>query len=185
MTARFDEIETDRLRMRRWRPADRAPFAALNADPEVMRYFPQVRDRAASDASVELFESRFEEQGYGLWALERLADAAFLGFAGLNPMPPGTPGAGELEVGWRLARSAWGFGYATEAGAAALRIGFVEVGLPRIWSITAVGNVRSQAVMRRLGLREHSRYPHPTLPAEHELAEQVAYLQTREAATAP
>ena len=185
MAQRFDELETARLRMRRWRPADREPFAALNADPEVMRYFPQVRDRAASDASIERFESRFEEQGYGLWALERLADSAFLGFAGLNPMPPGTPGDGEMEVGWRLARSAWGHGYASEAGAAALQIGFAEVGLPRIWSITAVGNVRSQAVMRRLGLHEHSRYPHPTLPPDHELSQHVAYRQTRERATAP
>lgn len=179
MRQRFDEIETARLRMRRWRLADREPFAALNADPEVMRYFPRVRDRAASDALVDLIESRFDEQGYGLWALERLSDAAFLGFTGLNPMPPGTPGAGDMEVGWRLDRSAWGHGYATEAGAAALRIGLVDVGLPRIWSITAVSNLRSQAVMRRLGLHEHSRYAHPTLPAEHELAACVAYLRTR------
>jgi len=161
--------------MRRWREGDRESFAAMNADPEVMRYFPQARDRAASDALVDLIEARFQEQGYGLWALERLEDEAFLGFTGLNPMPPDTPGAGEMEVGWRLARFAWGQGYATEAAVEVLRTGFETAALPRIWSITAVANVRSQAVMRRLGLREHSRYLHPSLPSEHELALQVAY----------
>lgn len=172
---RFDEVLTPRLRLRRWRDADRQPFADLNADPEVMRYFPSTRDRAASDELVDRIESRFDEQGYGLWALERLADGAFLGFTGLNSMPDGTPGVGDTEVGWRLARSAWGHGYATEAGTAALRIAFAELGLPHIWSITTVGNVASQAVMRRLGLTEHSRYRQPTLPLDHELSAAVAF----------
>ena len=172
---RFDELLTARLRMRRWRAADRAPFATMNADPEVMRYFPAPLDRAASDALVDRIEKRFEAQGFGLWALERRADQVFLGFAGLNPIPPGTPGAGEMEVGWRLARAAWGAGYATEAGLAALRVALGPAGLDRIWSITAAGNTRSQPVMRRLGLLEHSRYRHPDLSEEDELSPQVAY----------
>lgn len=90
-------------------------------------------------------------------------------------MPPGTPGVGEMEVGWRLARHAWGAGYATEAGREALRIALGPVGLDRIWSITAASNTRSQAVMRRLGLVEHSRYRHPDLKDEHQLSRQVAY----------
>ena len=172
---RFDELVTARLRMRRWQAADRSPFAALNADPEVMRHFPALLDRKASDALVDRVESRFEAHGYGLWALERLDDHVFLGFTGLNPMPPGTPGAGGTEVGWRLARHAWGAGYATEAGTEALRVAFGPVGLDVVWSITAVGNTKSQAVMRRLGLVEHSRYRHPDLPDGHQLSEQVAY----------
>ncbi|SDT31628.1 Protein N-acetyltransferase, RimJ/RimL family [Friedmanniella luteola] len=172
---RFDELVTPRLRMRRWREADREPFAAMNADPAVMLHFPAPLDRAASDALVDRIEERFTTQGFGLWALERRDDQAFLGFAGLNPMPDGTPGAGGMEVGWRLARAAWGHGYATEAGAEALRVAFGPVGLTTVWSITAVGNVRSQAVMRRLGLVEHSRYQHPTLPAAHPLADHVAF----------
>jgi len=172
---RFDELVTARLRMRRWLPGDRAPFAGMNADPEVMRYFPAPLDRAASDSLVDRIETRFEAQGYGLWALERLDDQVFLGFAGLNPMPPGTPGAGEMEVGWRLARHAWGAGYATEAGLQALQVGLGLAGLTRVWSITAVGNAKSQAVMRRLGLVEHSRYRHPGLGHEHALSDHVAY----------
>jgi RimJ/RimL family protein N-acetyltransferase len=172
---RFDELLTARLRMRRWQPADRALFAAMNADPQVMQYFPAPLSRAASDALVDRIESRFEAQGFGLWALERRDDQVFLGFAGLNPMPPGTPGAGEMEVGWRLARHAWGAGYATEAGREALRVALGPAGLDRVWSITALSNTRSRAVMRRLGLVEHSRYRHPDLTDEHELSQQVAY----------
>jgi RimJ/RimL family protein N-acetyltransferase len=172
---RFDELLTPRLRLRRWLDADREPFAAMNADPEVMRYFPATLNRAASDGMVKRLEARFEEQGYGLWALERLEDGAFLGFTGLNPMPPGTPGAGGMEVGWRLAPAAWGQGYATEAATAALELWFGPLGGTRIWSITSLGNLRSQAVMRRIGLTEHARYRQPSLPPEHELSEAVAY----------
>ncbi len=100
-------LRTARLLMRRWRNSDREPFAALNADPEVMRYLPSPLDRAGSDRVVGRIEQRFEEQGFGLWALEVLSTGEFVGFTGLNPMPEGVPGTGDFEVGWRLARRAW------------------------------------------------------------------------------
>ena len=172
---RFDKMSTPRLLMRRWRAADRAPFAAMNVDPEVMRYFPTVRDEASSNALVDLLESRFETQGYGLWALERRAEGDFIGFTGLNPLPPGTPGGDGMEIGWRLASHAWGQGYATEAARVALEVGLVEAELPEIWSITAVLNRPSQAVMQRIGLRHHSDYDHPGVPVGHPLRPHVAY----------
>ena len=91
-TTRFDSIRTDRLLMRRWRDSDREPFAALNADPETMRFFPGTLDRAASDAMVDRLEELFDKQGYGLWALEIAGPAEFIGFTGLNPMPDAVPG---------------------------------------------------------------------------------------------
>ena len=105
MAGRFDTIRTERLLMRRWREADRDPYAAMNADPEVMRYFPaHLRpDRAGSDAGIDRMEALFDRQGFGLWALELAGTGEFLGFTGLNPMPEGVPGAGGMEVGWRLA----------------------------------------------------------------------------------
>ena len=118
MPRRFDNIRTDRLVMRRWRDTDRDAYAALNADPEVMRYFPATLDRATSNASVDRIEELFDQQGFGLWALEVAATGEFIGFTGLNPMPDGVPGSGGMEVGWRLARHAWHQGYATEAAAA-------------------------------------------------------------------
>jgi len=175
MTARFDTIRTQRLLMRRWRDSDLGPFAALNADPQTMLHFPSTLDRATSDAFVDLIESRFEQQGYGLWALEVVDSGEFIGFTGLNPMSDDVPGAGGMEVGWRLARSAWHQGYATEAATAALALAFGDAGLAEIWSHTAVLNEPSQAVMRRIGLIEVARYEHPRIPAGHPLRPHVTY----------
>ena len=121
---RFDSLRTGRLVMRRWQDGDREPFAALNADPHTMRFFPGTLDRAASDAMIDRLEERFEAQGFGMWALEIASTGQFIGFTGLNPLPAGMPGGGGTEVGWRLARAAWHHGYATEAARAALDVAF-------------------------------------------------------------
>ena len=175
VVARFDNLRTERLLMRRWRDADRRPFAAMNADPEVMRYFPAALDRAASDESVDRIEALFERQGFGLWALEEAATGRFLGFTGLNPMPTGVPGAGGMEVGWRLAQHAWHRGYATEAAMAAVDVAFTGAGLAEVWSMTAVLNEPSQAVMRRLGMVLHANFDHPSVPVGHALRPHVVY----------
>jgi len=174
-TAKFDSMTTDRLLMRRWRDADRGPFAALNGDPQTMLYFPSILDRAASDAFVDAIEARFEEQGYGLWALEVAATGEFIGYTGLNPMPAGVPGAGGMEIGWRLDRHAWHHGYATEAARAALGVAFDGAGLPEVWSMTAILNEPSQAVMRRIGLTEAGRFEHPRVPEGSPLRPHVLY----------
>jgi RimJ/RimL family protein N-acetyltransferase len=171
----FLTIHTERLVMRRWRDSDRAPFAALNADPEVMRYFPSTLDRADSDRSIDRFERRLDEQGYGLWALEFRGTGEFIGFTGLNPMPEGVPGAGDQEIGWRLARHAWHNGYATEAARAALDVALNRVGLPVVWSMTAVLNRPSRAVMERLGMVRHGLFDHPTVEVGHRLRPHVVY----------
>jgi RimJ/RimL family protein N-acetyltransferase len=172
---RFETMTTDRLLMRRWREADREPFAALNADPEVMRHFPAPLDRAGSDALVDWIETRFQEQGFGLWALEVRATGQFIGFAGLHPMPDGIPGAGGMEIGWRLQRSAWHRGYASEAARAAAGVAFGPIGLAELWSQTAVSNEPSQAVMRRLGMRHYAFFDCPHVPACHPIHAQVTY----------
>jgi RimJ/RimL family protein N-acetyltransferase len=175
VVARFDSIRTERLLMRRWRDADRGPFAAMNADPEVMRYFPAPLDRAASDGYIDRMEALFERQGFGLWALEETATGRFLGFTGLNPMPPGVPGAGGMEVGWRLAGHAWHQGFATEAATAAVGVAFGGAGLAEIWSMTAVGNEPSQAVMQRLGMTLYGYFDHPRIEVGHPLRAHVVY----------
>ncbi|MGN6676360.1 MAG: GNAT family N-acetyltransferase [Streptosporangiaceae bacterium] len=177
--ARFDTVRTDRLLMRRWLDSDREPFAALNGDPETMTYFPATMTRASSDALVEVIEARFEHQGYGLWALEVAETGQFIGFTGLNPMPDDVPGAGGVEVGWRLAKYAWHFGYATEAAKAALDVAFGAVGLSEIWSMTAVLNEPSQAVMRRIGLTEVARFDHPRIEVGDPLRPHVTYHLSR------
>jgi RimJ/RimL family protein N-acetyltransferase len=140
-----------------------------------MRYFPATLDRAASDGSVRRIEELFDSQGFGLWALEVADTAQFIGFTGLNPMPAGVPGAGGMEVGWRLAQHAWHRGYATEAAAAAVDVGFSEIGLDEIWSMTAVLNEPSQAVMRRLGMTPFAHFDHPRVPAGHPVRPHIVY----------
>ncbi|MEU7315432.1 GNAT family N-acetyltransferase [Streptomyces sp. NPDC007083] len=159
------ELLTERLLLRAWRESDLAPWAAMNADPQVREHFPGVLDRAESDASVARFQADLEARGWGWWAVEVRASGEFTGFAGLDPVEEELPVEG-VEVGWRLARSAWGHGFATEAGRAALEFGFASLGLPEIVAITPVGNVRSQAVMRRLGMTHDPAddFEDPTVP---------------------
>jgi len=172
---RFDTIETERLRLRRWREADREPFAALNGDPQTLVFFPSTLTRAESDALVDRIEARFEEHGYGLWALEVGETGQFIGFTGLAPMPDDVPGAGGTEIGWRLARHAWHQGYATEAAVAAREVAFTGAGLPELWSMTAVLNTPSQAVMARLGMTEAARFEHPRVPDDSPLKPHVVH----------
>ncbi|MFJ2032187.1 GNAT family N-acetyltransferase [Streptosporangium sp. NPDC087985] len=160
-------METDRLIMRRWQETDREPFAALNADPEVMEHFPAQLTREQSDAMVDRIESAFDEHGYGLWALQIRATGEFIGFTGLAWQTFEAHFTPALEVGWRLARSAWGYGYASEAARAALDYGFGPAGQAEIVSMTAAANLRSRAVMERLGMVRDPAddFTHPRVPA--------------------
>lgn len=171
------ELRTERLLLRRWRGADRAPFAALNADLEVNEFLTGPLERVESDALVAGIEAGFGRHGFGLWAVERRADGEFLGFAGIAPVPFEAPFTPAVEVGWRLARPAWGHGYATEAARAALRFGFAEAGLEEVVAMTAVGNARSRAVMERLGMSRDPRddFEHPRLPPGDPLRPHVLY----------
>ncbi|KQX66894.1 GNAT family N-acetyltransferase [Angustibacter sp. Root456] len=152
--------------MRRWVADDRAPFAALGADPAVMEHFPSLHDRATSEATIERFERHLSEHGWGVWALERTDTGEFIGFTGLTPVPEDVPVASDVEVGWRLARRHWGHGFASEAATAALGVAFDDLGLPDVVSFTSHANVRSQAVMRRIGLRRRpdADFDHPRFP---------------------
>lgn len=174
-------LRTDRLLLRGWTESDRAPFALMNANPEVMEHFPAPLDRAGSDAFVDRIEAHFADHGFGLWAVE--ADGEFLGFTGLA-VPRfhvdwmDQRGQPVVEVGWRLRRSAWGSGYATEAARAALDFAFDGLGRDEVVSFTVVENTRSRAVMERLGMRLLTTYDHPveggpSLPS-------VCYLLTRD-----
>ena len=168
---------TERLLLRQWREDDRDPFAAMNADPEVMRHFPSVLDREASDAVLDRLRAAVDEQGWGLWAVERLDTGQLLGFTGLSVPRHPLPFMPCVEVGWRLARSAWGHGFATEAAREALRVGFDELGLDEVVSFAVVGNTASRAVMERLGLTRDPAddFDHPALPVGHPLRRHVLY----------
>ncbi|MGN6577989.1 MAG: GNAT family N-acetyltransferase [Nocardioides sp.] len=175
-------LETDRLVLRRWRPEDREPFAQLNADPDVMEFFVAPMTRAESDAFVDRIEAGFAERGFGLWAVEVSATAGFIGFTGLIHQTFEAPFTPAFEIGYRLARHAWGQGYATEAATEAVRYAFEEAGLREIVSMTAVHNVRSRAVMRKLGMTHDPAddFDHPKVPDGHALKRHVLYRLTAE-----
>lgn len=171
------ELRTERLLLRRWREEDRGPFAMLNADPAVMEFFPAPLGRAESDELFERIEAGFERHGFGLWALELLESGEFLGFTGLAVPPFEAHFTPAVEVGWRLARPAWGRGYATEAGRAALAHGFGALGLEQVVSMTTVRNRRSRAVMERLGMTRDPAedFEYPNLPPGDPLRPHVLY----------
>jgi RimJ/RimL family protein N-acetyltransferase len=168
-------LQTPRLVLRAWQPADRAPFAALNADPVVMEHFPGVLSRADSDAALERFEAGWRERGYGLWAAERRDTGVLVGFVGLSEATFPAPFTPAVEVGWRLARAHWGQGLATEGARAALGHGFAVLGLQEIVSFTAQGNWRSRRVMERLRMSFDGTFDHPALPVGHPLCRHVLY----------
>jgi RimJ/RimL family protein N-acetyltransferase len=172
------ELRTERLLLRPWRAEDRAPFAALNADPEVMRWFPATMSLQESDAFVDRIELGFEhDDGWGLWALELQATGSFIGYTGLARVNFEAAFAPAVEIGWRLARGAWGHGYASEAARAAAAFAFDTLALDVLVSFTAVGNERSRSVMRRIGMtHDHAGdFDHPRLPEGHPLRRHVLY----------
>jgi RimJ/RimL family protein N-acetyltransferase len=171
------ESATERLRLRGWQAADLAPFAAMNADPDVMEFMAGLLDRAASDALVARIESGWAENEFGLWAVERRSDRRFIGFVGLSRPSFEAHFTPAVEVGWRLARDAWGHGYATEAARAALAFGFERAGLEEIVSFTVPANERSRRVMERLGMTRDPAddFDHPRLPDGHPLRRHVLY----------
>ncbi|HJP90247.1 MAG TPA: GNAT family N-acetyltransferase [Candidatus Limnocylindrales bacterium] len=180
--ASIPEIRTQRLLLRGWREADLAPFAALNADPVVMEHFPGLLTREECDAFVGRIVDGWLAHGFGLWALERLEDGRFLGFTGLTRPRFDAPFMPAVEVGWRLAREAWGHGYGTESARAALVFGFDAVGLDEIVSFTSPANVRSWRVMERLGMRHDPAddFEHPRVPEGSSLRHHVLYRLRRD-----
>jgi RimJ/RimL family protein N-acetyltransferase len=170
-------IATDRLILRNWQASDLEPWAALNADPAVMEHFPALLTADESAAMMASHQALIADRGWGLWAVERRADGAFLGFTGLMTLRESNPLAPGVEIGWRFARHAWGAGFASEAARAALAYCLDTLALPRIVSFTATSNLRSQAVMDRIGMtrRADLDFDHPALPKGHRLERHVVW----------
>ena len=170
-------IETERLILRDWREEDAAPFATMNADARVMEFFPKPLIRSESDASMAGIRAFLLDHGYGLYAAEEKSTGAFLGFIGLSRVPFEAPFTPATEIGWRLARTAWGSGYATEGARAVLSDSFARLKFRELVSFTAEWNMRSRGVMEKIGMRHDpdGSFLHPLLPPEHKLARHVLY----------
>ena len=170
------ELDTDHLLLRQWREADREPWAALCSDPEVMQFLSSNRDRATSDAAIDRWRSRIEEQGWSFWAVELKSTSEFIGMAGLQVPAAPHPCLPCTEIGWRLARAYWGQGYASEAARRVLSFAFTNLKLQDVVASTAVGNQRSSAVMQRIGMSgPEETFVHPGVPESRHLRRHVLY----------
>ncbi|MFW5401930.1 GNAT family N-acetyltransferase [Yersinia sp. 1252 StPb PI] len=170
------EFETERLQLRQWLPSDRAPFAALNADPRVMAFFPAPLTREASDMMASRCQLLIAQRGWGLWAVELKASGQFVGALGLHIPTVKLPFSPCVEIGWRFAFPFWGQGLATEAALAVLTVGFDQLKLAKIVSFTALINLRSQALMERIGMvRAPDHFPHPIVSPDIKLSQHCWY----------
>ena len=174
------ELHTKRCVLRQWKDADFAPWAALNADAEVRRHFPSVLDAEQAAAEAGRCRDAIAQRGWGMWALEIPGAFGFAGFVGLNVPHYDAPFVPAVEVGWRLARAAWGQGYASEAAQAALEFAFTRLGLREVVAITVPTNAPSRRVMQRLGMVRDTDadFDHPRIDAGHPLRRHVLYRST-------
>lgn len=145
-------LQTERLVLRRWTAADREPLAKITADPDVMRYRLRTLTRRESDDLISAAEASFDEQGFGLWAVERSENHRLIGYIGLEEASEDLPFRPLVHIGWHLATDTWGQGYAAEGAAVVLDYTFDTLGLPEVVAHTTKRNERSEAVMRRLGM---------------------------------
>lgn len=170
------EIETERLKLRQWKEADRPLFAKINADPIVMRFYPSVLSTEESNGMAQRLESLIRKRGWGFWAIEKRDEKQFIGFVGLHEPRYDLAVTPCVEIGWRLAKQYWGQGYATEAAKAALGIAFDRLDLPEIYSFTPVLNKKSRAVMERIGMLDTGKnFEHPMIPEGSPLREHFLY----------
>ncbi|HEY9000018.1 MAG TPA: GNAT family N-acetyltransferase [Mucilaginibacter sp.] len=168
-------IETPRLTIRQWEEKDHEPYVSLNADPEVMKYFPSIKTPGETLAQIKRIADYIDQHGYGFWAVERKDNHQFIGFTGI--CEPGfeadfTPC---IEIGWRLSKENWGHGFATEAALACLNFGFEKLDLKEIYAFTAIPNNRSEKVMQRIGMERAGEFDHPLIADGHWLKKHVVY----------
>lgn len=170
-------VATDRLLLRAWEPRDLAPYHAIKSDPRVMATLGPLQSRAESDATLDRWQARRAEWGYGFWAMERRADGVLLGYCGLVHPPPGTPVADDIEIGWGLGSQHWHQGYAREAAAATLDWAWANTDRPRVVAITTPGNTASWGLMERLGMHRlaDGDFDHPLLAPGDPLRPHLSY----------
>lgn len=170
------EFLTERLRLRQWKAEDREPFAAMNADPEVMRYFASVGTLEGSNRSIDVWQAEIEGRGWSNWAVEHIESKTFIGFVGLSVPRRALPFMPCVEIGWRLAEAHWSKGFATEAAKGVLRVGFERLNLQEIVSFTSLINKPSRAVMERIGMVNSGEdFDHPALPEGSDLRRHCLY----------
>ena len=175
------ELQSNRLKLRQWKDSDLITFAKLSADQEVMRFYPSTLNKNESDDLACKIKGLIAKRGWGFWAVEELKTEKFIGFVGLHEPTYDLPVTPCVEIGWRLAKEYWGKGYATEASNISLDFAFNKLNLDKIYSFTSVANIKSRAVMERIGMVNiNKNFEHPNIPKGHVLREHVLYRITQD-----
>lgn len=168
-------IETERLILRSWRMTDRGVFAEINSNNKVMRYFPKPLSIDESNGFVDRINSEFEETGFGLYAVEIKETGEFIGYVGFHRFAFDVPFSPGWEIGWRISDKFWNKGYATEAAMACIKYAQEKKLCNRLYSFTAVPNIASENVMKRIGMSFEGQFMHPALAEGHWLKEHKLY----------
>ena len=169
-------FETERLILRQWREDDFPLFCEMNADPEVMSFFPATLSKQQSARLFNKLQAMISDKGWGWWAVELKSNGDFIGTAGLMPVSFESWFTPATEIGWRLRKVYWRYGYATEAASAILGFARQQLQLSRVVSFTACQNIPSIGVMEKLGMhRFNNTFMHPGVTDDSELKEHVLY----------
>ena len=178
-------IETERLILRPWKDTDLPPFAAMNADPRVRRFFPSLLTREESDASVTRFLESHQHDDFGFLAAELRENSQFIGLIGMQAMKFALPRVAQpaAEIGWRLTPEVWGRGLATEGARTVLQFAFEQLRLTEVVAFTVPANLASRRVMEKLGMTHdpHDDFDHPLIEDGHPMQRHVLYRIEREA----
>jgi RimJ/RimL family protein N-acetyltransferase len=170
------EPTTERLQLRQWKNNDLTTFSNMNADSDVMEFYPKILNKNESDAFAYKIQTIIKEKGWGFWAVELINEKKFIGFVGLHEPEPELPCSPCVEIGWRLAKQYWGNGYATEAAKASLKVAFETLNFDEVYSFTSVLNVKSQALMKRLNMSNtNNNFNHPSIPEDNPLREHILF----------
>lgn len=168
-------IETPRLILRDWKEEDIPFFTRMNTDPHVMEFFLNPLSQEESYAFYQRIQKEFQTYGFGLYAVERKEDHAFMGYTGLHQITFDVDFAPGVEIGWRLAHEYWGHGYAPEAANACLEYTRQKLDIKELYSFTSLLNLRSERVMQKIGMIRMKEFDHPLVPAENPLFRHVVY----------
>ncbi|MEM7512649.1 MAG: GNAT family N-acetyltransferase [Bacteroidota bacterium] len=168
-------FQSERLGFRTWQKSDLDTYAAMNADPDVMEFFPSLLSREVSKKSIENFEKHYEEHGFNFFPVDTLSENRFIGFIGMKRVGFEAFFTPCVEIGWRLDKAYWGKGYATEGALRCLKFAFEELGEEAVYSFTALQNKRSERVMQKIGMHKAGEFDHPKLSEDSELRQHVLY----------
>lgn len=168
-------FKSERLGFRQWQASDLPTFAEMNANAEVLRFFPTLLTTEESNALAERLMKGIEEYGYGFFAVDRLEEGDFIGFIGLINATFEASFTPCVEVGWRLKREVWNKGYATEGAKRCVEYGFETLKLEEIYSFTALPNLASERVMQKIGMQKIGTFEHPRIADNHLLKNHVLY----------